>query len=138
VQALAGPHVTVTGYVTDEELLRAYATKRVAAVPLRVGAGMKGKVLEALYHGVPLVTTPVGAQGLEGLPEGVAVSSDPAAFAQALVDLLRDDALWTRVSEAQRAYAHERYSLDAMKEALRQGMAPAAAQTVSLQASRAP
>ncbi|UWX04295.1 glycosyltransferase [Pseudoxanthomonas sp. NC8] len=66
VRGLAGPRVEVTGYVSDEELARHYAEARVAVVPLRYGAGVKGKVVEAMQSGVPLVTTRVGAQGLPG------------------------------------------------------------------------
>jgi glycosyltransferase involved in cell wall biosynthesis len=124
VQGLAGARVAVTGYVSDEELLRFYRTTRVAVVPLRVGAGMKGKVVEALYHGVPLVTTPVGAQGLDELPPIVCVTMDPAAFADRVVALLADDELWETTSQSQREYAHARFSLQAMEEVLRLGMAP--------------
>jgi glycosyltransferase involved in cell wall biosynthesis len=79
IEQLAGDDVTVTGYVSDERLLEFYRSARVAIVPLRVGAGMKGKVIEALHYGIPLVTTPVGAQGLNGLESVVPVSSDENA-----------------------------------------------------------
>ena len=64
VRALAGDGITVAANVSDAELAAAYARARVAVVPLRCGAGVKLKVVEALRDGVPLVTTPVGAQGL--------------------------------------------------------------------------
>jgi glycosyltransferase involved in cell wall biosynthesis len=122
VQALAGPRVTVTGYVSDEELLRFYASARMAIVPLRAGAGMKGKVVEALHHGVPLVTTPVGAQGFDGLPACVAVSDDADALASRLIALAESDELWSETSLAQSEYARERFSLQAMEDALARGM----------------
>lgn len=139
VRALAGPQVTVTGYVPDDELLRFYRTTRVAAVPLRVGAGMKGKVVEALYHGVPLVTTTVGAQGLDGLPAAVAVSDDAEVIAAHIVSLLRDDARWIEASRVQREYAHARFSREAMADVLCLGFGNAtSAAGVSLPGSRAP
>lgn len=58
--------IIVKGFVSDEELERLYKSCRLAVVPLRYGAGVKGKVIEAVYHGVPVVTTEVGA---EGIPE---------------------------------------------------------------------
>jgi glycosyltransferase involved in cell wall biosynthesis len=122
VRALAGPRVTVTGYVSDEELLRFYRNARVAVVPLRVGAGMKGKIVEALHHGVPLVTTPVGAQGLEGLSPLVPVSDEPDALAAAIVALLKDDAKWDEVARVERDYAREHFSREAMVEALARGL----------------
>ncbi|MGT2491516.1 glycosyltransferase family 4 protein [Cupriavidus basilensis] len=57
VQRLATDDITVTGYVTDPQLLEFYRTARVAIVPLRFGAGVKSKVVEAMNYGLPLVTT---------------------------------------------------------------------------------
>ncbi|MCC2674661.1 MAG: glycosyl transferase [Ramlibacter sp.] len=122
VRRLAGPDVEVTGFVTDAELQAFYRQARVAIVPLRMGAGMKGKVIEALHEGLPLVTTPVGAQGLEGLEAVACVSVDEGALAHGLVELLRDDTAWRRASSAQQAYMQGRFSLAAMQQALRLGM----------------
>jgi len=123
VRQLAGGQVEVTGYVSDEQLLAMYATARVAVVPLRMGAGMKGKVIEALHYGLPLVTTPVGAQGLDGLEFVATVSTDEAVLARSVRTLLQDEEAWRRVSLAQRRYMEGRFSLQAMKQALQQGLA---------------
>jgi GT2 family glycosyltransferase len=122
IKQLAAHDVSVTGYVTDEELLRMYRTARVAVVPLRVGAGMKGKVIEALHYGIPLVTTPIGAQGLEGLESVVTVSTEEHILADAVIALLRDDAYWSEVSRKQTHYMAGRFSLQAMEQALRFGL----------------
>jgi glycosyltransferase involved in cell wall biosynthesis len=122
VQALAGDKVTVTGYVSDEELLRFYRTARVAVVPLRVGAGMKGKVVEALHYGVPLVTTPTGAQGFEHLPEAITVSLNPVVMASRMNELLHDDVRWTEAARHARDYARERFSARAMIDVLALGL----------------
>ena len=53
VKALANDDVIVTGFVSDEELDRIYSNCKMAVVPLRYGAGVKGKVIEALYNGMP-------------------------------------------------------------------------------------
>jgi glycosyltransferase involved in cell wall biosynthesis len=66
VLALAGDGVTVHGYVADEVLAELYRRVGTAVVPLQYGAGVKGKVIEAVSHHVPLVTTDIGA---EGIPE---------------------------------------------------------------------
>ncbi|UNK48881.1 glycosyltransferase [Lysobacter sp. S4-A87] len=118
VRALAGAQVEVTGYVTDEELLRRYRTSRVAVVPLRFGAGVKSKVVEALQQGTPLVTTHVGAQGLIGVDEVCEVHDDPDALADAIVSVLKDDAHWQRLAHAGASYAKREFSRDAMRDAL--------------------
>jgi glycosyltransferase involved in cell wall biosynthesis len=122
VKQFAAEDIEVTGYVTDEQLLAFYGSARVAIVPLRMGAGMKGKVIEALQYGVPLVTTPVGAQGLDGLESVVTVSNDEAVLAREVSTLLQDDEAWLRTSHEQRRYMEGRFSLDAMLQALRLGL----------------
>ena len=59
-------NLTILGYVTEEELIEAYSHARVAVVPLRYGAGVKGKVIESMKYGVPVITTSIGAEGLPG------------------------------------------------------------------------
>lgn len=73
---------------------------RVLLAPLRFGAGLKGKILEAWQHGLPVVTTPVGAEGkfyAEGNWGGVSARDD-GAFVDAAITLYEDEALWTRAS----------------------------------------
>jgi len=118
VRELAGPGVEVTGFLSDTELAARYASARMAVVPLRFGAGVKLKIVEALREGLPLVTTPTGVQGLPGLVDIVRVHEQPAAFAQAVLDLLENDAAWIRQSLAQTAYAKARFSEAAMRDSL--------------------
>jgi hypothetical protein len=118
VSSLAGQHVSVQPNLSDAELAALYRRARVAVVPLRFGAGVKLKVVEALRDGVPLVTTPVGVQGCAGLDGVVAVHSDPADFAQAVCRLLTDDTAWATASEQQIAFARANFSLERLRSAL--------------------
>lgn len=109
VLELAGDKVEVTGYVSDPELERRYAQARVAVVPLRFGAGVKGKVVEAMREGVPLVTTPVGVQGLESVELPV-VSESVQEIADGILRLLDDDATWSAYSAKGAAYVEAYFS----------------------------
>jgi glycosyltransferase involved in cell wall biosynthesis len=118
VTALATDRVIVHGYLSDEELARQYSRARMVAVPLRFGAGVKGKVLEALQHGLPLVTTPIGAEGLPE-PESVFNVEDTAEdFAAALVALEQGDS--KRLQRCQRYchYLNEHFSKARAREIL--------------------
>ncbi len=126
VLGLANDHVEVTGAVSDAELAARYQAARVAACPLRYGAGVKLKVLEAMHHGVPLVTTLAGAQGIPGLPEICAVHDDADAFAAAVLALLRDNALWAARAGAQTRLIQEFLSPDRLRAALEDALAPPA------------
>jgi GT2 family glycosyltransferase len=118
VMDLSADRVEVTGYVSDAELARRYAQARVAVVPLRFGAGVKSKVVEALQQGLPLVTTPVGAQGLPGVETVSAVTLDPREMADAILLLLEDDATWQLRSRAGANYAQSLFSRDVMARQL--------------------
>ena len=58
-----GNGIIIKGFVSEEELAQLYGHCRVVVVPLRYGAGVKGKVVEAIYNGAPIVTTSTGAEG---------------------------------------------------------------------------
>jgi GT2 family glycosyltransferase len=125
VRALAADGVAVFADVSDAELTAAYDRARVAVVPLRCGAGVKMKVVEALRAGLPLATTQVGAQGLPGLSQIAAVEDDPALFAAAVVTLLRDDVAWEEQSRQQVAFARQRFSRAAMTVSVLTALQPA-------------
>ena len=80
-----------------------------------MGAGVKSKVVEALREGLPLVTTHVGAQGLPGVEERIAIADDARGLADAAVKLLMDDDLWRQASRLQIEYARAHFSLAAFR-----------------------
>lgn len=89
----AADRVDVVGWLP--ELDGIFAETRVFFAPLRYGAGTKGKILTALYHGVPIVTTPMGAEGHESFVESaLVVSDDDEGLIDALVTLFEDDDRW--------------------------------------------
>ncbi|WP_213779813.1 glycosyltransferase [Caballeronia sp. dw_276] len=118
VLELASDTIDVTGYVTDAQLKRYYDETRVAVVPLRFGAGVKNKVVEAMHNGAALVTTSIGAQGLPLVEGSIPVIDDARLFAEEVCRLLQDDQYATQVSAAGRAYVREHYSFEAMRDVL--------------------
>lgn len=83
--------VVVTGRVPEVGFYLERAA--VFVCPLRVGGGVKVKVLEALHLGKAIVTTSVGAQGIPGLERAAIVTDDPQRFAEGVVRILRDPEL---------------------------------------------
>ncbi len=96
VQGLASRRVDVAGWV--EDLQYELDTSRMLVAPLAYGAGLKGKVTQALAAGLPVITTPVGAEGLAGLDSRVLVGNDPATLAAHVIRLCEDDALWRQMA----------------------------------------
>ena len=109
IASLASPSVCPVGFVADTTPL--FDACRVFVAPLRYGAGMKGKIGHSMSHGLPVVTTTVGAEGL-ALTDGVDVllADSADAFAEAVVRLYMDDDLWRRMAHASLAHVRQHFS----------------------------
>ncbi|MFA9375920.1 MAG: glycosyltransferase [Lachnotalea sp.] len=90
IQALNSEHIIIKGFVPDDELDQMYRACRMAVVPLRVGAGVKGKVVEAAYYQIPLVTTSIGGEGLSA-EEGAFLMEDEGDKMAQIINELYDD-----------------------------------------------
>jgi GT2 family glycosyltransferase/glycosyltransferase involved in cell wall biosynthesis len=117
MRALAGTGVEIHGHV--EDLSPFLDGCRLSVAPLRYGAGVKGKVNQAMAHGQPVVATPMAVEGMHLLDgEEVLVADTPAAFADAVVRLYRDEVLWERLSLAGTENVARHFSFDAARAAL--------------------
>lgn len=104
VRALDGRDIIVTGRVPDVAPFLARAA--VVLAPLRMGGGMRLKVLQAMALGKAVVATPLGAEGIvtAGGAPPLVVAEDAVAIADAVADLLASEA--TRRALGERARAH--------------------------------
>ncbi len=98
VLALASPLVEIAGWV--EDLQPTLERSRMLAAPLTYGAGLKGKVTQAMAVGLPVVTTATGVEGLQGMDDCALVAEDAAELAAHVIRLLEDDELWWQLSGA--------------------------------------
>ena len=106
---LAGPRVEIVGFV--EDLRPHLASAAVLVVPLRLGGGTRLKIVEGMAMGKAIVSTALGAEGIEALPErDILMADEPASFAASVVRLLDDPALAARLGRSARQLAVERYS----------------------------
>lgn len=98
------PHVSVPGYVDD--LLPHYANACAFIVPLQAGSGMRVKIIEAMARGVPVVSTTIGAAGLDVEPGKHLLIADSAEdFAVAIVRLAASSELRREIIVNARAHA---------------------------------
>ncbi len=109
IRAYESEGVRVLGYVPDLEPL--IAASRVFVAPLRFGAGIKGKIGESLAHGLPLVTTSIGAEGM-GLTDGehALIEDDALDFAASVARLYRERELWQRLADAGRRHVEQHFT----------------------------
>ena len=115
--ALAGPRVELTGFVPD---LRPHlAAAAVVVVPLRLGGGTRLKIVEAMAMGKAIVSTTLGAEGIEAVPgRDILVEDEPVGFADAVSHLLAEPSLAARVGQSARQLAVKRYAWSGAARAL--------------------
>jgi glycosyltransferase involved in cell wall biosynthesis len=102
------PAITVTGYVPD--LGPYFESAALMVVPVRVGSGMRVRILEALARGMPVVTTTTGLEGIDAVNgEHLLVADEPLEFAQAVVQLLGDKPRGQQLGENGRRLIEEKY-----------------------------
>jgi sugar transferase (PEP-CTERM/EpsH1 system associated) len=111
VQGLNHDGVCVTGAVPD---VRPYYERCFASiVPLRAGGGTRLKILEAMALGLPVVSTSIGAEGLEASDgEHLLIADEPAEFAARVVRVFREPALGASMAEKARRLVESRYDWD--------------------------
>jgi glycosyltransferase involved in cell wall biosynthesis len=106
-----------------EDLKPMLAGTRISVAPLRFGAGVKGKVNQAMSHGLPVVLTTLAAEGMY-LEDGVdaLIQDEAGAMATAIDRAYHDEALWLRLSDAALDSVRRHFSVDRAREALRRAL----------------
>lgn len=122
VVGLQSDRITVTGFIPDHELKQLYGNTKIAVIPLRYGAGVKGKTVEAMRHHMPLVTTTTGIEGLQNIRQIIEPMNAPHAFAEQIIQLYNNDSLLAHKAEQSRMYVETYFSrakaLESMMSAL--------------------
>src|SRR5215469_2356444 len=115
--ALSGPRLELTGFVSD---LRPHlAAAAAVVVPLRLGGGTRLKIVEAMAMGKAIVSTTLGAEGIEAAAgRDILIEDEPAAFADAVNRLLAEPGLAARIGQSARRLAVERYAWSSAAHAL--------------------
>ncbi|MFG1466454.1 glycosyltransferase [Xanthobacter sp. DSM 24535] len=126
LRELASDRIILDGFV--EDLAPLLDQCRVFVAPLRYGAGLKGKVVTALSHGVPCVASSIAIEGM-GLTDRheLLVADKAADFIERVIQLYEDEALWTAYQEAGYGFVTQHYSWESgmaiATEALKQAEA---------------
>jgi GT2 family glycosyltransferase/glycosyltransferase involved in cell wall biosynthesis len=119
VRALAmTPGVVVHGHVPDLDAL--LDRSRVSVAPLRFGAGVKGKVNQALARGLPVVVSECAAEGMRLVDlDDAWIAESAIDFGEGILRLCRDDALWQKLRRNGYANTRAHFSPEALRASLR-------------------
>lgn len=120
INALSSPSIIVTGYVDDDELTDYYRYCKVAIIPIRYGAGVKGKTIEAMYNKIGVVATSTGLEGLQNIDDYIKPSDTPEVFLHNIVTLYtNEESLKKNIDNCgdylERYFSYD-YALSIMKE----------------------
>lgn len=119
--ALGSESVEVAGFVVDPKSF--FENSRVFVAPLRYGAGMKGKLGQAFSHGLPVVTTKIGAEGMNLTHEkDVLIADEPENFAAEIVRLYTDETLWRKLSDNSYLYIQNNFTPEIIAKKISDGI----------------
>lgn len=110
IKALENKNLKILGFVSDEELNSLYRSVKLAIIPLRYGAGVKGKTMEAVHHSLPFVSTAVGLEGI-GLEGIVPPTDSPEDFGARIISLYQDNSNLIESSIKLHEYAEQNLSI---------------------------
>ena len=116
IKNLESKNIKILGYLSDEKLKELYNECRIAIAPLRFGAGIKGKIIEAAYNQIPMVTTSIGAEGLNNATEAFIVEDDPLKFSDIICKLYTDFAKLKIMSDSGKIFIEKFFSKKKAKE----------------------
>ena len=118
---LAHENVIVHGFVADPGPL--FEHSRVFISPLRFGAGMKGKIGQAMSYGLPVITTSIGAEGFD-MRNGFdgMIADAPDEFAAAVLRAYFEEELWNTLSSNGLETVRSRYSTEVVFEQIRESI----------------
>lgn len=115
VLQLKSSDIIVTGYVNDVTPL--FRKAKVFVSPLRYGAGVKGKILQSMSYGLPVISTSIGAEGIDVKNmEHILIADQAEEFAKQTLKLYTDKELWCKLSRNSIRYIEENHSAGVVRE----------------------
>ena len=130
VQLLDGPNVEVLGFLSDEELAIKFSSIKIAVVPLRFGAGVKGKVIESVQQNVPIISTSIGVEGIPEWDQVIEVSDEAEEFAKKLIQLYKNPLKSKNLMDKYPRWLMSHFGKEVAKEILLEDFGPPEKNTV--------
>jgi glycosyltransferase involved in cell wall biosynthesis len=119
IRNLENKFIKVTGRISDHQLSAYYDSHRVSVAPLRFGSGVKGKVVESMLKGLPMVTTKIGSQGLCYADKALAIAHSEYEFSDKVVQLLKNERRWLQQRDSARSFFEKNFSSQEIKVKLK-------------------
>jgi len=118
IRKLESKNIKIEGFLSDEDLSSLYQKCRIAIVPLRYGAGVKGKIVEAAYNQIPIVTTSIGGEGLDNSFGTFIIEDEPEKMSEAIINLYSNYSKLRQMSDSGKKFIETYFSINRAKEVL--------------------
>ena len=110
INDLQSDNIKVPGFVSEYELQNLYKKTRLAVIPMRFGAGVKGKTVEAMSHGIPIVSTKIGLEGMPGILDFIQPFDDATSFAAEVIELYQDAQRLIKMSATETDFINKNFT----------------------------
>ena len=116
IKNLTSKNIKILGGLSDDELKNLYQKSRISIAPLRFGAGIKGKIIEAIYYQIPVVTTSIGGEGLDNSSKVLIIEDDAKRMSEIIIELDRNYTKLKEMSDLCEAFIPKYYSKQKSRE----------------------
>ena len=116
IKRLRSKNINIIENMSEEKLFHLYQKCRIAIAPLRFGAGVKGKIIEAAYNQIPMITTSIGAEGLPQSNEAFIIENEPKKIADIICKLYTDYEKLKKMSDSGEIFIEKYFSKSKAKE----------------------
>lgn len=120
IKKLQSKNIKISENMSDEDLKSLYQKCRIAIAPLRFGAGVKGKIVEAAYNQIPIITTSIGVEGLDNSFGALLVEDDALKIAQLICSIYTDFEKLKKISDSEKVFIEKYFTTEKAKEILLQ------------------
>ena len=110
IKNLNDERFVIKGFVSDDELDLFYNECKIDVIPLRFGAGVKGKVIEGMWKQIPIITTTIGAEGIPGTEGALCIVDKETDFAEKIIMLYNDDNLLSNYSRNEKKCVNDNFT----------------------------
>lgn len=117
---LNSDRIVIKGYLSDEELDELYKTVKISIIPLRYGAGVKGKTVESIYRAIPIVSTSIGIEGMLDIKSIIKPCDNPNDFAKKILSIYNNENELVKESEQLSIYANKYFIKESIKNKINQ------------------
>jgi len=118
IKILNTKNIKIEGFLSDKDLYSLYQKCRIAIAPLRYGAGVKGKIVEAAYNQIPIVTTSIGGEGLDNFSGAFIMEDDAEKMSEIIIKLYLDYSKLKQMSDSGKKLIEKYFSFNRAKEVL--------------------